>query len=67
MGTVQMRIATAKREFTGKGAAMLPTRCALEGSLRALYPDTSAIMEPIAHGLTEPQITAVAAYLNYLE
>jgi cytochrome c553 len=30
-------------------------------------PDTSAIMEPIAHGLTKPQITAVAAYVNYLE
>ena len=30
-------------------------------------PDTSAIMEPIAHGLTEPQIKAVAAYLGYLE
>jgi cytochrome c553 len=30
-------------------------------------PDTSAIMEPIAHGLTEPQIAAVAAYLNDLE
>ena len=30
-------------------------------------PDTSAIMEPIAHGLTQPQITAVAAYLSYLE
>ena len=30
-------------------------------------PDTSAIMEPIAHGLTEPQVAAVAAYLNYLE
>jgi len=30
-------------------------------------PDTSAIMEPIAHGLTEPQIKAVAAYLSYLE
>jgi len=30
-------------------------------------PDTSAIMEPIAHGLTERQITAVAAYLSYLE
>ena len=30
-------------------------------------PDTSAIMEPIAHGLTESQITAVAAYLSYLE
>jgi cytochrome c553 len=29
--------------------------------------DTSAIMEPIAHGLTEPQIAAVAAYLSYLE
>jgi cytochrome c553 len=30
-------------------------------------PDTSAIMEPIAHGLTKPQIEAVAAYLNYLQ
>jgi len=31
------------------------------------HPDTSAIMEPIAHGLTEPQIAAVAAYVSYLE
>ena len=30
-------------------------------------PDTSAIMEPIAHGLSEPQINDVAAYLSYLE
>lgn len=30
-------------------------------------PDTSAIMQPIAHGLTEAQIAAVAAYLDYLE
>jgi cytochrome c553 len=30
-------------------------------------PDTSAIMEPIAHGLTRPQIVAVAAYLSYAE
>jgi cytochrome c553 len=30
-------------------------------------PDTSAIMEPIAHSLTEPQTVAVAAYLSYLE
>jgi cytochrome c553 len=30
-------------------------------------PDTSAIMEPIAHSLNESQIAAVAAYLNYLE
>jgi cytochrome c553 len=30
-------------------------------------PDTSAIMQPIAHNLTESQITAVAAYLSYLE
>jgi len=30
-------------------------------------PDTSAIMEPIAHGLTESQIKAVAAYLSNLE
>jgi cytochrome c553 len=30
-------------------------------------PDTSAIMEPITHNLTEAQIKAVAAYLSYLE
>jgi cytochrome c553 len=30
-------------------------------------PDTSAIMEPIAHSLTDTQIKAVAAYLSYLE
>ena len=30
-------------------------------------PDTSAIMQPIAHSLTESQIAAVAAYLSYLE
>jgi cytochrome c553 len=30
-------------------------------------PDTSAIMEPIAHNLTEAQIAAVAAYVSYLE
>ncbi len=30
-------------------------------------PDTSAIMAPIAHNLTESQIKAVAAYVSYLE
>jgi len=30
-------------------------------------PDTSAIMGPIAHNLSEPQIRAVAAYLSNLE
>jgi cytochrome c553 len=30
-------------------------------------PDTSAIMEPIAHNLTQDQVKAVAAYLSYLE
>jgi cytochrome c553 len=30
-------------------------------------PDSSAMMQPIAHGLTEPQIKAVAAYLSNLE
>jgi cytochrome c553 len=30
-------------------------------------PDTSARMAPVARGLTESQIKAVAAYLNYLE
>jgi cytochrome c553 len=31
------------------------------------HPDTSAIMKPIAHNLTESQIEAVAAYLSDLE
>jgi cytochrome c553 len=31
------------------------------------HPDTSALMEPIAHNLSESQIKSVAAYLNYLE
>jgi cytochrome c553 len=30
-------------------------------------PDISAIMQPIAHSLTEAQVKAVAAYLSYLE
>ena len=30
-------------------------------------PDNSAIMQPIAHGLTEDQVNAIAAYLSYLE
>ena len=30
-------------------------------------PDNSAIMEPIAHNLTQAQIRAVAAYVSYLE
>src|SRR5476651_2521501 len=30
-------------------------------------PDSSAIMQPIAHNLTKSQIAAVAAYLNHLE
>jgi cytochrome c553 len=30
-------------------------------------PDTSAIMEPIAHGLSAAQVGAVAAYLSYLD
>jgi cytochrome c553 len=33
----------------------------------SVRPDTSAIMEPIAHGLTPYQMAAVAAYLSYLE
>ena len=38
-----------------------------ERGLDPANPDTSAIMEPIAHNLTEQQIASVAAYLNYLE
>ncbi len=33
----------------------------------AAHPDTSAIMQPIAHSLTKPQIEAVAAYVSYLK
>ncbi len=33
----------------------------------AAKPDTSAIMEPVAHSLTRPQVEAVAAYLSYLK
>jgi len=33
----------------------------------AAHPDTSAIMQPIAHSLTKPQIKAVAAYLSGLD
>ena len=33
----------------------------------AANPDTSAIMQPIAHGLNEQQVKAVAAYLNHLD
>ena len=31
------------------------------------HPDTSSIMQPIAHNLTKSQIEAVAAYVSYLE
>jgi len=30
-------------------------------------PDNSAIMQPVIHGLTPPQIAEVAAYLDYLD
>jgi cytochrome c553 len=30
-------------------------------------PDTSEIMAPIAHNLTEAEVKAVAAYLSYLQ
>ena len=30
-------------------------------------PDTSAVMQPVAHSLTKPQIEAVAAYVSYLK
>ena len=43
------------------------TNWSKERGQKPAEPDTSAIMEPIAHGLTEPQIKAVAAYVNFLE
>ena len=30
-------------------------------------PDISAVMSPVAHSLTRPQVEAVAAYLSYLK
>ena len=38
-----------------------------ERGLNPAKPDTSAIMEPIAHSLTKSQIEAVAAYVSYLK
>jgi cytochrome c553 len=38
-----------------------------ERGLNPAKPDTSAIMEPIAHSLTKSQIEAVSAYVSYLE
>jgi cytochrome c553 len=43
------------------------TNWSKERGQNAANPDSSAIMEPIAHGLTKPQIEAVAAYVSYLE
>jgi cytochrome c553 len=33
----------------------------------ASVPDISAVMSPVAHSLTRPQVEAVAAYLSYLK
>ena len=30
-------------------------------------PDISAVMSPVAHSLTRPQVEAIAAYLSYLK
>jgi cytochrome c553 len=38
-----------------------------ERGQNSAQPDTSAIMSPVAHSLTKPQIEAVAAYLSYLK
>jgi cytochrome c553 len=43
------------------------TNWSIERGQDPANPDTSAIMQPIAHGLTQTQMAAVAAYLNYLE
>jgi cytochrome c553 len=43
------------------------TNWSKERGQNSAEPDTSAIMEPIAHGLTESQIKSVAAYVSYLE
>jgi len=38
-----------------------------ERGLNPAKPDTAAIMSPVAHSLTRPQVEAVAAYLSYLK
>jgi len=57
------RLAGQLSEYTSKAL----TNWSNERGRDPTKPDTSAIMEPIARSLTESQIAAVAAYLNYLE
>jgi len=38
-----------------------------ERGLNPTEPDISAVMSPVAHSLTRPQVEAVAAYLSYLK
>jgi cytochrome c553 len=43
------------------------TNWSKERGQNSAKPDTSAIMSPVAHSLTKPQVEAVAAYLSYLK
>jgi cytochrome c553 len=43
------------------------TNWSKERGLNPTKPDTAAIMSPVAHSLTKPQVEAVAAYLSYLK
>jgi cytochrome c553 len=43
------------------------TNWSKERGLNPAKPDTAAIMSPVAHSLSRPQVEAVAAYLSYLK
>jgi cytochrome c553 len=43
------------------------TNWSKERGLNPTKPDTAAVMSPVAHSLTKPQVEAVAAYLSYLK
>jgi cytochrome c553 len=43
------------------------TNWSKERGLNPAKPDTAAVMSPVAHSLTKPQVEAVAAYLSYLK
>jgi cytochrome c553 len=61
-GTIP-RLAGQLYEYTSKALA----NWSKEREQNRSKPGTSAIMAPIAHGLTAEQISAVAAYVSYLE
>jgi cytochrome c553 len=65
--------ATGTREIPRLAGQLYPyllkelTNWGKERGQNPAKPDTSAIMSPVAHSLTKPQIEAVAAYVSYLK